>query len=127
MELKSISIKDDAITIKAVRQAGTTIAITSDKICRSEFGEAVKGLAVVAGGVLKHDAELMAVRSVAVSVNKKGVEFVKLGGVLASQSKDGEAKPGRFTTGKIEVKEGVRLAMKAMTDEAQEYMRLAMA
>jgi hypothetical protein len=73
----------------------------------------------------KHDAELLQVRSVVWSENKKGVEYVKLGGVLAAPSEDAPKKPGKFSTPKIEIDLANREAIKAMADAAIEYAKLA--
>ena len=123
MKITSISIKDTDCTIKWTTTNGTEFTVKSDKTFPATFGEAVSGLAKVAAVVLNHDAELMAVRSITVTENKKGVEFVKLAGLLAGVSKDGAAKPGKFTTPKIEITLFAREAMKAMTDEAEGYAR----
>lgn len=126
MNIKQISIKEDSTTIKASTKAGTTIAITSDQIHRQEMGQALRCLAKIAADVLKHDVDLMQVRSIAITENKKGVQFVKLGGVLAAVSKDGQAKPGKFSTSKIEITLMINPLINELEKEAQAFMQEAM-
>ncbi len=121
MKLISITIKDDSCTVKWQNANHSEWSVSSDRIMGSRFGDAVKGLAEVASKSINHDAGLMAVRSIVVSENKKGVLYVKLAGVLAAASKDGQGKPGKFSTPKIEVSLFVADKMKEMELAAEGY------
>ena len=123
MKITSIRISDADCTIKWHTTNGTEFSVKSDKTFPVTFGAAVSGLAKVAATVLNHDAELMAVKSIVVSEKKKGIEYVKLAGLLAGVSKDGAVKPGKFTTPKIEITLFAREAMKVVTDEAANYAK----
>jgi hypothetical protein len=123
VKINTIKISDSDLTIKWTTPNGTEFTVKSDKTFPGSFGAAVAGLAKVAAAVLTHDAELLCVRSIVVSENKKGIEFVKLAGLLAGVSKDGAVKPGKFVTPKIEITLFAREAMKLMTDEARGYAK----
>ena len=123
VKITSISIKDTDCTIKWTTPNGTEFTVKSDKTFPASFGEAVAGLAKVAASILTHDAELLCVRTITVTENKKGIEFVKLAGLLAGVSKDGAVKPGKFVTPKIEITLFAREAMKLMTDEARAWAK----
>ena len=123
MKITSIKITDSDCRIAWHTTNGTEFTVKSDKTFPATFGAAVSGLAKVAATVLNHDPDLMAVRSIVVTENKKGIEYVKLSGLLAGVSKDGTVKPGKFVTPKIEVTLFAREAMKAMTDEAAGYAK----
>ena len=125
MKITSIKITDTDCTIAWHTPNGTEFTVKSDKTFPASFGAAVAGLAKVAAAVLTHDAELLCVRTITVTENKKGIEFVKLAGLLAGVSKDGAVKPGKFVTPKIEITLFAREAMKLMTDEARGYAKAA--
>lgn len=123
MKLISITIGDEDCRIKWESKNHSVWTVASNRVMGERFGKAVKALSGVAAKSINHDAELMAVRSVVVSENKKGINFVKLSGVLAALSKDGQGKPGKFTTPKIEITLFANEQMKEMELAAGGYVK----
>jgi hypothetical protein len=123
MKIISITIKPEECVVKWESSNGAKWSVSSARQMGSRFGDAVKGLSTVAAKSINHNAELMAVRAITVSENKKGVTFVKLAGVLDVVSNDPTAKPGKFATPKIEITLFANAEMKAMEEAAKEYAR----
>ena len=123
MKILSITIKDDECVIKWESSNKARWSVSSDRLMGARFGDAVKMLAEVASRSIKHDPDLMSVRSIVVSENKAGVTFVKLSGVLASVNNGPIAKPGKFTTPKIEITLFANAEMKEMEEAAKEYAK----
>lgn len=122
MKIISITIKDEECIIKWQSSNLARWSVSSDRLFGSRFGDAVKEMANVAATAIKHDPELMAVRTIAVSENKKGVEYVKLSGVLAVPAK-ADSKPGKFSTPKIEIGLFARQEMAEVCEAAKEYAK----
>jgi hypothetical protein len=125
MKIQSIKITPDNAAIAWTDGSGNEWTLRTMLAFPPAFGEALKGLSAIVASLHKHDAELLQVRSVVWSENKKGVEYVKLGGVLAAPSEDAPKKPGKFSTPKIEIDLANREAIKAMADAAIEYAKMA--
>jgi hypothetical protein len=104
MKIKSITINGEFTTVAWTSEGGAEWQVTADRLIDGEFGVAMAALNQVAAQTLHHPAEEMSVRKIKLTERKKdGMEFVQLSGVLAAHSKDGKGKPGKFSTGKIQV------------------------
>ena len=125
MKIISIKITDYDCTIKWSTENATTWSLTTDRKFSPEFGDAISALGKVAAVRLSHDAELLSVRSVVISENSKGIAYVKLAGVLAGVSTDATAKPGKFSTPKIEVDLFAKDEVRAMEKAAKQYAKEA--
>jgi hypothetical protein len=122
MKLISIVIGDEDCRIKWESKNHSVWTVASSREMGKRFGDAVKALSGVAAKSINHDAELMAVRSVVVSENNKGITFVKLAGVLAA-TQNQEGKAGKFTTPKIEITLFANAEMREMETAAGGYVK----
>lgn len=123
MKIISIQIKDEEAVIKWESKSKARWSVSSARLLGARFADSIKSLSTVAAKSVSHADDMMAVRSIVVSEDKKGISFVKLSGVLAATVNNPFAKPGKFTTPKIEITLFANEEMKEVEEAAKQYAR----
>ena len=124
MKIINITIKPEECVVKWETSNRAKWSVSSDRLLGKRFADSIHALSAVAAKSINHDAWLMAVRSITVSEDKKGITFVKLAGVLAVPlDPRAGGKPGKFATPKIEITLFANAEMKELEESAKEYAK----
>jgi hypothetical protein len=121
-EIHEIKITDDYCRIK-ISNDQDEITIKRTELIGKRFADAVTAVCLIAAKTINHDADMMSVRQISFTRDKQDRQFVKVSGVLAAITSDPFAKPGKFTSPKIEATLFNNGELREIKEAAQEYVK----